>query len=357
MTFDGIDYTFRNTMASLFGINKSQNNITDIKEEKIIINRAQKKKIEIENHIKDLENTLKINQDYIYNIILVSPINQKNKKKLIDTLDRIKLLCDEKKQYRKDSVNISSKILINKQIIEEIKRRINENIIYQNDKLSNYRESVNKKGFLVKNFIKKFNELEIFIQRQSKLPENIEKYGKWRNFTVIPFMKKNEYLLKKLKFYQIKNTQNEQKLKILTSDTNFLKQNKTIQINFNNNNIYSNKYNNFNIIKNYYINLIDLGQKEIELIKCWNNLIVGDKYNERKRIINDTIFERKMSNNKNENNIFEKDEDELRNKNKDNKGKNIENDFLFVINEIEDKDFKELESHNNYWIDSEPEDL
>ena len=349
-------------MISLFGINKSQNNITDnnitdIKEEKIIFNRTPKKKIEIENHIKDLENTLKINQDYIYNIILVSPINQKNKKKLIDTLDRIKLLFNEKKQYRKDSVNISSKILINKQIIEEMKRRIKENIIYQNDKLSNYRESVNKKGFLVKNFIKKFNELEIFIQRVSKLPENIEKYGNLRNFTVVPFMKKNEYLLKKLKFYQIKNAHKENKLKELTSDTNFLKQNKAVSINFKDNNIYANKYNNFNIIKNYYINLIDLRQKEIELIKCWNNLIIGDKYNERKRLINDTIFERKMSNNKNENNIFENDEDELRNKNKDNKGKNIENDFLFVINEIEDKDFKELANQNNYWIDSEPEDL
>ena len=288
---DGIDYTFRNTMISLFGINKSLNYIKDIKQEKIIINRAPKKKIEIENHIKDLENTLKINQDYIYNIILVSPFNQKNKKKLIDALDRIKLLCNEKKKYRKDSVNISSKILINKQIIEEIKRRINENIIYQNDKITNYRENVNKKVLLIKTFIKKFNELEIFIQRESKIPENIEKYGKWTNFTVFPFMKKNEYLLKKLKFYQIKNAQKENKLKELISDTYFLKKNKTIEIDFTYNNKFSNKYYK---IQNYYINLIELGQKEIELIKCWDNLIIEEKYNERKRLINDTIFESKI---------------------------------------------------------------
>ena len=213
-------------MATLFGLNRKVNQIKNFDnkiEEKKEINKLPKKKIEIENHIKDLENTLKINQEYIYNVILVLPICQKNKRKLVGTLERIKLLFNEKKQYRKEEVDISSKILINKQIIEEIKRRNNENLIYQNDKIKNYKESVNKKEILVKNFIKKFNELEIFVQRESVYPENKEKYGKWKTFTVLPFMKKNEYLIKKKKFYEINNRDRKIIMDKIRAENNFIK--------------------------------------------------------------------------------------------------------------------------------------
>lgn len=342
-------------MTSLFGINKSLNINCNIKEEKIEINKTPQKKIKIENHIKDLENTLKLNQDYINNIILISPINQKNKKKLIKTLENIKLLFNQKKYYRKDSVDISSKILINKQIIEEIKRRNNENIIYQNDKLSNCQANVNKKDVLIKNILKKFNELEIFIQRKSKLEENVEKYGKWRNFTVIPFMKKNEYFCKKLKFYKINTSNIEHRLNELTSETNFLKQSKAIKINFDQNNKNKIIFDNFNLIRNYYININALKEKEVELIHIWNNSIIGKKYCQRKKIINDTIFESKI--NENEKNIFEKDVSINNNKKDTNNKKDIENEFLFTINEIEDKDLKEFEVNNNFWLDSEPEEI
>ena len=335
-------------MTSLFGLNKEQKYENDGKE-KININKNPKKKIEIENHIQDLENTLKINQDYIYNIILILPINQKNKKKLIDTLDKIKLLFNEKKQYRKISVDISSKILINKQIIEEIKRRNNENIIYQNDKISNFRENVNKKGLLVKSFLKKFNELEIFIQRESKLPENIEKYGKWRCFTVIPFMKKNEYLLKALKYYKNNNKNKENSINILKAETNFINKSKNIIININeniNNNLI--EKNNFNNIQNYYLNILSIKEKEIELIKCWINIIIGNKYNQRKKI-NENIFEEE--NDKNNKNNFEFEELLINNNNNNN------NKELFFNIDDEEKDLKYFSNTNNFWLDSEPEDI
>ena len=334
-------------MNSLFGININQD---DNKEVKININKTPKKKREIENHIKDLENTLKINQDYIYNIILVLPINQKNKKKLIDTLEKIKLLFNEKKQYRKDSVDISSKILINRQIIEEIKRRNNENIIYQNDKISNFKENINKKGLIVKSFLKKFNELEIFIQRESKLPHNIEKYGKWRYFTIIPFMKKNEYLLKSLKFYKNNNKDKETIINKLKGETNFINQSKNIKINLNENNFNHIEQNNFNIIQNYYINSFSLKEKEIELIKCWINLLI--KSHQRKKIINEHVFEE--NNNKNNNNKCEFTELIIKDNN-NHKKINSENDFLFAISN--DKDLKEFSNNNKFWTDSEPEDI
>ena len=341
-------------MSSLFGLNKLMNKKNDemksdnnnininINEEKMEVNKLPYIKLEIENHIKDLEKTFKINQDYIYNIILLLHINQKNKKKLIDTLERIKLLFNKKNQYRKELIDISSKILINKQINEEIKRRYKEDVICQIDEISNYEESLNRKKLLIKRLRQKYNQLEVFIRKKSKLPENIEKYGKWNTFTVNTFLKKNEYLSKNKKFYQINNKNKENALIKLKSETTFLKQSKNVKIIFKQNNPYNN--NKINEINNYYINIFSLKEKEIELLKCLNLLIIRHKYNLKNNIINETIFENKIN------------KEEIVNKNnKRNKNDiNIENDFLFVINEI-DKDFKEFSNIYNYWIDSEPE--
>lgn len=360
-TFEGIDYTFRNAMNSLFGLNrkvKQQNDGDDLKKEvNQNFNKLPKKKLEIENHIKDLENTLKINQEYIYNIILVLPIKQKKKKKLIDTLERIKLLCNEKKKFRKEEVDISSKILINKQIIEEIKRRYNENLIFQNDKISNFKENVNKKTILVKNFLKKFNELEIFVQRECVYPENKEKYGKWKTFTVTPFMKKNEFLIKKKKIYEIDNKNKKNILAQINAETNFIKQSKNIRINFTERNEF-NKYN-LNLIHNYYLNYFSIRKNEIELLKTWGHLLGGKKYNDKKIIINEIIFERN-----NNNKIINKDNfmngEKINNKEEEdikNGDINIEKNISFIMNENDIKDLKEITDNQDYWIDSEPEDL
>ena len=337
-------------MATLFGLNRKVNQIKNFDnkiEEKKEINKLPKKKIEIENHIKDLENTLKINQEYIYNVILVLPICQKNKRKLVATLERIKLLFNEKKQYRKEEVDISSKILINKQIIEEIKRRYNENLIYQNDKIKNYKESVNKKEILVKNFIKKFNELEIFVQRESVYPENKEKYGKWKTFTVLPFMKKNEYLIKKKKFYEINNRDRKIIMEKIRAENNFIKQSKSVKIDFN-----ENINNNYNLIQNYYLNIFSITEKEIEIIKNMMNLIMRKKFQNNNKLINDTIFEYKKQKSINSGELMNKCNDEDIKKN----DININNDFLFAFNENEIKDMKEISNNHNYWIDFESDE-
>ena len=358
-TFEGIDYTFRNAMNSLFGLNrkiKQQNEDENIKLEiNQNLNKLPKKKLAIENHIKDLENTLKINQEYIYNIILVLPINQNNKKKLIDTLERIKLLFNEKKKYRKEEVDISSKILINKQIIEEIKRRYNENLNFQNDKILNFKENVNKKTILVKNFLKKFNELEIFVQRECVYPENKEKYGKWKTFTVTPFMKKNEFLLKKKKIYEIDNKKKENILAQINAETNFIKQSKNIRINFTERNAFSK--NNLNFIHNYYLNIFSIRKNEIELLKTWGHLLVGQKYSDKKKIINETIFENKINSNNNGKFLNSEKKINKEDENIQNDEINIEKNFSFIMNENDIKDLKEIPDNQNYWIDSDPEDI
>ena len=139
----------------------------------------------------------------INKVIPTLSLSDKNKKILQNNIQKIYKYFNNKQEYRFKIKNINSKILMNKQIIEEIKRRKNEIVFMHKDQINNMENSVNKKGNAVKLSQKKFKEVEIFVQRESKKEENLEKYGKWKNFTLIPFMKKNEELLKRKFFYEM----------------------------------------------------------------------------------------------------------------------------------------------------------
>ena len=161
---------------------------------------------------------------------------QPEKNKLITSLKQISSYFNEKKNYRKKKNEINSKMLINKQIIEEIKRRRDEGYLMYKEQMTNLTESVTKKTSLVKQFQKKFSEVEIFIQRESQTEEHIGKYGKWKTFTVIPFMKRNEDILKKKCFYEEEINKRKKEIKNLEKENEVLKDNNEIN-NINNINI------------------------------------------------------------------------------------------------------------------------
>ena len=175
------------------------------KEKKEEINhfKQRKNEIQIQHHIFDLEKTISLNQEMINKVIPTLDISENSKKILQNNIQKIYKYFNNKQEYRFKIKNINSKILMNKQIIEEIKRRKNEIVFMHKDQITNMENSVNKKGNAVKLSQKKFKEVEIFVQRESKKEENLEKYGKWKNFTLIPFMRKNEELLKRKFFYEM----------------------------------------------------------------------------------------------------------------------------------------------------------
>ena len=275
MSYQGVDYTFRNSINILMNNNKPKDN-------KIIQNDTDKERIrrknnlKIQQHISDLENTVLINQECINNMIPLLHLKQTQKKKLISSLKNITNYFNEKKNNRKKKTEISSKILINKQIIEEIKRRRDEGYLMYKDQMTNLSENVTKKTSLVKQFQKKFSEVEIFIQRESQTEEHIEKYGKWKTFTVIPFMKRNEDILKKKCFYEEEINKKKKDIQNLEKENGILKDNKEL-----------NNINNINItekdIKNYYDKVIDINKKENELMKCYLNIISENNF--KKEII------------------------------------------------------------------------
>ena len=280
MSYQGIDYTFRNNLNNLIinnkiNNNKDKKNITskdDTDQERI----RRKNNLKIQQHISDLENTVLINQECINNMIPVLKLKQAQKMKLINTLNTISNYFNEKKNYRKKKNEINSKILINKQIIEEIKRRRDEGYLMYKDQMTNLSESVTKKTSLVKQFQKKFSEVEIFIQRESQTEEHIEQYGKWKTFTVIPFMKRNEDILKKKCFYEEEVNKRKKEIENLKKENAILKEQKEI----NNINIYNINEKN---IKDYFDKEININTKKNELMKCYLNRI--SEKNFKKEII------------------------------------------------------------------------
>ena len=251
-------------------------------------------------------------------------LKENEKNKLISNLNKIMNIFNEKKNIRKKINEINSKMLINKQIIEEIKRRRDEGYLMYKDQITNLTESVTKKTSLVKQFQKKFSEVEIFIQRESQTDEHIEQYGKWKTFTVIPFMKKNEDILKKKCFYEDQVNKKKASLEILEKENNVLKEKK--ENNKNNDDI--------NKIKEYYDKIIDLNKKEIELMK--NRLNIISEINFKKAIIPTFKSKNPISSLNININLFEPKEEDKK-----------------IENELDEQELAPPEDDN--WIDPENE--
>ena len=218
------------------------------KEKKEEINhfKQRKNEIQIQHHIFDLEKTISLNQEMINKVIPTLDISENSKKILQNNIQKIYKYFNNKQEYRFKIKNINSKILMNKQIIEEIKRRKNEIVFMHKDQITNMENSVNKKGNAVKLSQKKFKEVEIFVQRESKKEENLEKYGKWKNFTLIPFMKKNEELLKRKFFYEMNIKKIKDNIEIIQKENEDYKkeknEDKKIGISYGNRDKFIEKY-------------------------------------------------------------------------------------------------------------------
>ena len=248
--YEGVDYTFRRNFDMI--LNNKEEKKSEINHLKL-----RKNEIQIQHHIFDLEKTISLNQEMINKIIPTLNLNDKNKKTLLNHVQKIYKYFNNKQEYRYKIKNINSKILMNKQIIEEIKRRKDEIVFMHKDQVTNMENSVNKKGNAVKLSQRKFKEVEIFIQRESKKEENLEKYGKWKNFTLIPFMKKNEELLKRKFFYETYIKKTKDNIEKIKKDKEIYIKEKTedkkIEITFGNR---------IKLIDKYYKNNLKLAENE-----------------------------------------------------------------------------------------------
>jgi hypothetical protein len=225
----------------------------------------------LNEYLFDLEKTISINQEFISNFIPINDkLSQNQKNILLERIEKIKNFFNLKKNIYKEMNKLNAKILINKQIIEEVKRRNDENFLYYRDQIEEFAENVNKKTSLVKQFQKKFSEVEIFIQRECKNPEHNDKYTHWKHFTIVPFINKNETLLKKKSYLDMVVNKKVNETKNLLDENKKLKKSK---------NIANNKYQK---LTNFFDNKIKYYIYNIEIIKILLNRIYE---NEKKEII------------------------------------------------------------------------
>jgi len=261
--YEGVDYSFRGNFDIIINNKEKKEEINHFKQ--------RKNEIQIQHHIYDLEKTISLNQDMINKVIPSLYISQENKKILLNKIEKIYKYYNNKQEYRFKIKNINSKILMNKQIIEEIKRRKDEILFMHKDQINNMEHSVNKKGNTVKSSQKKFKEVEIFIQRESKKEENLEKYGKWKTFTLIPFMKKNEELLKRKFYYETQIKKLKEKIDIIQKESKDYQKEK----------ISDKKTiitigNRFKIIEKCFINNLNLVRNEIDFVKTLGMFLYGN---------------------------------------------------------------------------------
>jgi hypothetical protein len=171
---------------------------------------------------------------------------------------------------RKKIENIKSKNLVNNQIYEEVKRRINENKKFYDEKIEDINSLVKKKVIILKKVQKKFLEIQIYIRRESQNYYGFRK--QFSNFSITPFILENEYLNK----YKSKlNESFEEKINRMKTlnvpikeikSKNKNKKNKEEKNNINNINIIiinenGNEYLNNNNINNDLISLEDTSDK------------------------------------------------------------------------------------------------
>ena len=189
-------------------------------------------------------------------------VKQEQKRKLMSNFEKIIYYFNLKKKFRLNINEISGKTLINKQIIEEIRRRNEDNYLYYKDQIVDYSDNVNKKSSLIKQIQKKFNEVEIFIQRECKNPQNINKFGHWSSFSIINFMNKNESLIKRKTYLDSIKEQQNKKIKMILNENKALKKLKLLK----------SKSNDL-IYENYIINIQNLITKKERIKEQFNILL------------------------------------------------------------------------------------
>ena len=200
---------------------------------------------------------MQINIKIILDATQILKMKQENKNLIAKRIEIIHKLFDNFQLMRKKIENIKSKNLVNNQIYEEVKRRINENKKFYDEKIEDINSLVKKKVIILKKVQKKFLEIQIYIRRESQNYYGFRK--QFSNFSITPFILENEYL-------------NKYKSKLNESFEEKINRMKTLNVpikeikNKNKKNKDKDEKNNINIIiinenGNEYLNLEDTSDK------------------------------------------------------------------------------------------------
>ena len=231
---------------------------------------------------------MQINIKIILDATQILKMKQENKNLIAKRIEIIHKLFDNFQLMRKKIENIKSKNLVNNQIYEEVKRRINENKKFYDEKIEDINSLVKKKVIILKKVQKKFLEIQIYIRRESQNYYGFRK--QFSNFSITPFILENEYLNK----YKSKlNESFEEKINRMKTlnvpikeikSKNKNKKNKEEKNNINNINIIIINENGNEYLNNINNDLISLEDSNDKLNKYLINKQEEIKFYENKKI-------------------------------------------------------------------------
>ena len=163
---EGIDYAFKNHKNQILSKNRAK----------------------IDEYLFDINQTWNLNIELLKNYIESSKkFNPEQKEKIIFNINNLKAIVEEKKNLKNEKQKLSGKILMDQQILQEFKRRNLENSAYFQEQMDEYKENLDKKNDFVKQYEKKFNEVQIYVHRQVKTQKN-NNYNYLNDYEIINFI-------------------------------------------------------------------------------------------------------------------------------------------------------------------------
>ena len=264
-----------------------------------------------------------INLKMILDVTKIMEMSQQNKNLIIKRIKIINKLFDKYQSIRKEMINVKSKNLVNNQIYSETKRRIVETNKLYKDKINDFDSIINKKLIYLKKTQKKFNEIQIYIRRES---QNFYGFRKiFSNFMIKSFIIENESLIRYRKILNEdienkKNIINILKDEIIEIKTNNKNKNKLLNINKDKDNNNINKINckdiKKDLIDNKLNNYLLSRKEEIKYYESLNLFLINKKLvYERTIILSRNNFLKDIDINKNEININTEFSHEISNEN------------------------------------------
>ena len=187
-----------------------------------------------------------------------------------DMLYRLESLLKKKEEFYKKKQKIKGKILIEKQIQEEFKRKIEENELYFKDQLKSSEDKTLIKDEYITLFLRKLKEVDIFTDRNSQIiGSGFEKYY---NFRIADFVEQNTKLFhrKGLLYLDLEEINNN--IEDIKQQNKYFKIEERIYLNNKQNNKDSLDFKTQQFIQNYQKNCRVLSMR-IKLLKnCIKNM-------------------------------------------------------------------------------------
>ena len=144
-----------------------------------------------ESYPSDLKHTL------LLTFQMISTVLQGKENVLLEKVKKIEETQRKKDKLREEKKKVKTKILLDSQICEENKRRKEESETVFDNEIEEQKESVKNKDIFFKQYRKKFNDIESYIQRECK------KFPKWKRlfmeYEILPFLLENEEISNKKK--------------------------------------------------------------------------------------------------------------------------------------------------------------